>query len=253
MDRSKRAFSSSRSRGCDWRRGSLRMIANARSRARRTSAMSSANLASLRSGMPDCFVSNSVPSPRSFEILVGEREPVGRAHHRVDAGACLPVLLVGAVEQDAVRCVRPSPDASPQLMQLGEPESLGVLHEHHRGVRDVDPHLDHRGRDQQVRVAGTEALHDGLLVPRSHPPMQEVDPQLGEDLGRQPLRLRLGRLHLGTVPLVDGGADDEGLPARGDLTPHQLIRVGPLSLGAHGSGLDGLPPLGELVQHHHIQ
>ncbi len=35
-----------------------------------------------------------------------------------------------------------------QLVQLGEPDPFGVFDHHDRGRRHVDPHLDHRGRDQ---------------------------------------------------------------------------------------------------------
>src|SRR3989442_11697564 len=50
-----------------------------------------------------------------------------------------------AREQDAVRLPRAAADAAAQLVQLREPEALGVLDQHDGGVRDVDADLDDGG------------------------------------------------------------------------------------------------------------
>ena len=84
------------------------------------------------------------------EVFVGQLEPVGGANHRLDARPRLLVLRVGLVEQDAVAPVRSAADPAAELVQLGQAEPLGVLHEHHGRVRDVDPDLDDGRRDQQV-------------------------------------------------------------------------------------------------------
>ena len=60
-------------------------------------------------------------------------------------------------EQNAVRLLRPAPHAAAQLVQLREAEAFGVLDEHDRCVRDVDPHLDHGGRHEDVDPAVAEA------------------------------------------------------------------------------------------------
>jgi hypothetical protein len=44
-------------------------------------------------------------------------------------------------------------------MELREAEALGTLDQHHRGVGDIDPHLDHGRRHQHLRPPGGERLH----------------------------------------------------------------------------------------------
>ena len=44
-------------------------------------------------------------------------------------------------------------DAAAQLVQLREPEALGVLDHHDGRLRHVDADFDHRGGDQQPRLA----------------------------------------------------------------------------------------------------
>ncbi len=60
-------------------------------------------------------------------------------------------------------------------MQLGEPEALGVLDHHHGRLRHVDADLDHRGGDQELRLAGGEALHGAVLVGALHAAVHQID------------------------------------------------------------------------------
>ena len=53
--------------------------------------------------------------------------------------------------------MRAAPDAAAQLVQLEQPEPVGVLDDHHRRVRDVDADLDHGRGDEHVELAGAEA------------------------------------------------------------------------------------------------
>ena len=50
-----------------------------------------------------------------------------------------------------------------QLVQLGDAEPVRVADHHHRRVRHVHPHFDHRGGHQDVGLAGREAAHHRLL------------------------------------------------------------------------------------------
>src|SRR5207237_6968336 len=72
-------------------------------------------------GLPDV---KERPLSAQTEVLVGEREPVGRARHRGEPRPRLGLLLVALVEQDAERGVRAAADPPPELMQLREAESL---------------------------------------------------------------------------------------------------------------------------------
>ena len=253
MERSNRWRSSSRSSGWRSSAGSRSIVANARSLA----------LADQRHvlGQPrqpqvwhtrllrveQCALSAQA------QVLVGEIEPVGGADHRVDASPRLLVLLVGFVEQDARAGMFAPADTPPELVQLREPEPFRVLDEHHGGVRHVDPDLDHRGGDQQVGSSRAEALHDLVLVLRTHPTVQELDAQVGEHLGRETVGLGLGGLHLRPVAFVDRGTHDEGLPAGPHLLPDEV--VGRRTLGGRADRARGDRPsaLRELVEHHHVE
>ena len=54
------------------------------------------------------------------------------------------------VEQQAGGMAGPAADAAAQLVQLREPEALGVLDHHDGRLRHVDADLDHGGGDQQL-------------------------------------------------------------------------------------------------------
>ena len=122
-------------------------------------------------------------------------------------------------------------------MELGQPEAVRPLDEHHRRVRDVDTDLDHRGRDEHVVAPVPEVGHDGVLVPRLHAAVQGGDAQLGKDLLAESLRLFHRRLGLDRVRGLDQRADDEDLMPFGHFFAHQ--GVGRLPLGADvAPGLD---------------
>lgn len=59
-------------------------------------------------------------------------------------------------EQQALGGPGPSPDPPPQLVQLRQAVALGVLHQHHRRLWDVDAHLDDRGAHQDLTRGGSE-------------------------------------------------------------------------------------------------
>ena len=62
-------------------------------------------------------------------------------------------LLLRPRDEQAVRLLRPAPDAAAQLVKLREAEAVGLLDDHHGRVRDVHADLDHRRRDEDVELA----------------------------------------------------------------------------------------------------
>ena len=76
-----------------------------------------------------------------------------------------------------------APHAPAELVQLAQAEALRALDQDHRGVGDVNAHLDHRGADQDVVLVAAEGGHDLLFLARLHPPVQQRQPVVGEDLG----------------------------------------------------------------------
>jgi hypothetical protein len=99
-------------------------------------------------------------------------------------------------------------------VELGEAEALGMLDHHHRGVRHVDPDLDHRGRDQKAAVACRKGRHGSILVARRHLAVDQSD-LLAESL-RQRLISLDRRPDLQPFARLDQRADPVDLLARLD-------------------------------------
>ena len=139
-------------------------------------------------------------------------------------------------------------DAPTKLMQLRQAEALGVLDEHHRCVGNVHADLDDGRRDEDVTSTCAELLHDAVLVGRSHLAVQQVNSQVGEDLGGKMRRFLLGGFDFRFVALIDRRADDESLAAVGDLAADQVVRLA--SIGGRGEypRLDGLASARHLVE-----
>ena len=66
-------------------------------------------------------------------------------------------------------------------MELGQPEPVGALDDHHRRRRHVDPDLDHGRADQHVQLAVAEARHLGVALGRLEPAVDQADPQRREE------------------------------------------------------------------------
>ena len=64
--------------------------------------------------------------------------------------------LAGLVHEQAGAALAGAADPAAQLVQLREPEALGVLDQHHVGGAHVDADLDDRGRDQHARLAAAK-------------------------------------------------------------------------------------------------
>jgi hypothetical protein len=58
-------------------------------------------------------------------------------------------------------------------VELGKPEAVGLLDDHHRRVGDVDADLDHRRRDEHVELARLEAGHEVAPVGSLEPPWRQ--------------------------------------------------------------------------------
>ncbi len=85
-----------------------------------------------------------------LQILLGNPEAVFRFPHdgkpRMAGFAERPL-----VEQDAGRGLVAAPDTAAQLVQLRQPEALGMFDHHDRRIRHVDADFDDGGGHQQPR------------------------------------------------------------------------------------------------------
>ena len=92
-------------------------------------------------------------------------------------------------EQQAQPGEAAAADPPAQLVQLRDPVALGVLDEHHCGVGDIDPDLDHRGGDEHLRRVRAECGHRRLLGGRAELAVQQHDIQPPQLSVAQPLVL----------------------------------------------------------------
>ena len=118
-------------------------------------------------------------------------------------------------------------DPSPELVELGEAETLGVEDEHHVRIRHIDADLDHRRGDEHVDLAMAEFTHHRVLLVAVHAPVDEPDAVVGEAF--RPFRIGGGGGTGGElVGLLDQGINDVGLAARCQLLQHEsrgLLRL----------------------------
>ena len=186
-------------------------------------------------------------APQS-QVLFGDDESILGAAHDVQSLA-RRVRQRLAIEQDTRRLLCAASDPAAQLVQLRQPEALGMIDDHDGGVRHVDADLDHRGGDQDRQRAGGECRHDAILVLAGEfamhqpDPLTEPRPQLGMPL------LRGGDVqHLG---LGNQRADPVDLRAGGEraLDPFDHL-VEPLERDA--TGCDRLPAGRLLVEPRHV-
>jgi hypothetical protein len=90
--------------------------------------------------------------------------------------------LAAVVDQQAVGCRRPAPHPAPQLVQLGQPEALGMFDHHHARLRHVHPHLHHRGGYQHLGAPLLKGTDGPLLLLPGHPPVQQAHRERGKHL-----------------------------------------------------------------------
>jgi len=101
-----------------------------------------------------------------------------------------------------------------------------VLHDHDRGVRNVDTDLDHGRGDEDVERARAERPHHGFLLGRLQLPVQQADTQSRELVVAQTLVLGRGRLRLDLVRTLDQRTDDVGLTTAVDLAAESAVGGG---------------------------
>ena len=144
-----------------------------------------------------------------LEILLGQHEAVLRRDHGIEPGRDDLVVAIGVGDEDAVRAVGAAADPAAQLVQLGQPEAIGIEDEHHRRLGHVHADLDHRRAHDEIDLASAKPVHDLIALPGRHLSMDDADARRdidGEGLGdRRQDKAEVGRrgLRRSAPPTLD--------------------------------------------------
>ena len=140
---------------------------------------------------------------------------------------------------------------SAQLVQLGEPEALRVLDQHHRGVRDVDPHLDHARRHEHLHRVVPERPHGRVALFRLHPSVHEADAKLRKHFP-QTFRHRRRRPQVRPLRFLDHRINHVRLTTARAFGTNELVDLFARRVGADRR-LHRAAPRGALAQLGHVQ
>ena len=84
---------------------------------------------------------------------------------------------MGLIEQIRVGLMVGASDPAAELIELREPEFVGVVDDDRVDVWNVDAVFDDRGRDQHVDLSFDEGLHDRLDLRFLHLAVADSDPR----------------------------------------------------------------------------
>ncbi len=169
--------------------------------------------------------SKKLAGPANTEIFLGDHKPVGRSYERVQPLPGRRCRFAGRLglrrsrqyptrgHQQTIGLVSASPDASAQLVQLRQPEPLGMLDHHDRGIGHIDPDLHHRRGDQYLDHPLLIRCHDLFFLFRLHTTVHKPDAKLGQLVRLQLLCALHGRLQIGLLRFFDERIHHIGLPA----------------------------------------
>ena len=188
---------------------------------------------------PDCSPPSRLPAPRISRSFIATYMPapssVCWAMVASRSWACSVSGLLRRVQEVRVRPLAATADPAADLVQLGQAEQVGPLHDEGVGVGDVDAGLDDRGADEDVELLLPEADHHLLQRVLAHLAVGDRDPRLGHQLA-QPAGRPLDRLdpvvQVEDLPVAQQLAVDRGgdLPVvvRADEGQHRvaLLRRG---------------------------
>ena len=175
-------------------------------------------------GEPGLAGADELPLAADLEIALGELEAVGRRHQRLEPlDGRLGELVPVSRDEEAVRLLGPAADAATELVQLGEAEPVGLLHDHDRRVRHVDADLDHRRRDEHVELPFLERGHRRTALPGLEPAVDAADLVATQLVRPQPCGLVLRGACECRLGGFDERADDVGLAAVVEVRPEPRV------------------------------
>ena len=196
-------------------------------------------------GRSPCWrVPSTSPGPRSSKSTSAMRKPSLVCSSAESRRSGLVAGRFG--KQKAIRGKLATADATAELVQLRDAESLGLENHHQRCVGDVDSDFDDGRRDERLDGAVSEGVHGGLFVGVVHASVYNVEAEslsarrladvrtplrrFREHRRREHLRLRSTR-----------GQTNVGLSSALQMFADELPRFGTGGIVIDAAGDDRLP------------
>ena len=184
------------------------------------------------------------------QVHFSNLEAIGAADEHLQALASLGV--VAPMQEQAVGCRRTPSHPAPQLVQLGQAKTFGMLDHHHARLRHIHPYLHHRGADQHLALTAGKGADRRLLGFARKAAVQQTNLQIDEHLLGQVSVLLHRRAEIELFAVLHQRQHHIGPLAQGHLLAHQLPGLLPLA-GSEQSGADRCAAGGELIDLAHIK
>ena len=111
-------------------------------------------------------------------------------------------------------------------MQLRQAKSFGTFDDHHRGIGDINAHLNDRGRYHDLCLSRDKTLHFVVFVGWFHLPMYDADAVIGEGESAHQAFIAVHQVFIiHFFRLLDERIHDIYLPALGDFFFEKLKHV----------------------------
>ena len=166
---------------------------------------------------PDCSSPRRLPAPRMSRSWEASWKPAPSVSS--DCSTLQPPLglqrdlALGRQREQRIGAHLRAPDPPAQLIELGQPEAVGAMHDQVLAVGNIEAGFDDRGRQQHVVLAVVERRHDVFEHGRRHLPVRDRDPHF---------RHVLVEKILGAGEVLDPRADIESLAAAIALAQQRL-------------------------------
>ena len=182
---------------------------------------------------------NHITRAAHLQICLGNPKPVFRLPQHLQPAAA-PFGQRRLIHQQTGRFRLAPPHAATQLVQLRQTKDFRPFDHHDRGVGNVHPHLDHRGRHQHLGLARLKLRHGGVFLRGRHLPMHQPHDPLAQNRAQmfEPL---FRRRQIQLFGFLDQRTHPVTLPPLGDGRPHpahDLLHP----LDRDDGCLDRLPP-----------
>ena len=151
--------------------------------------------------------------PADLQVLLCNLEAVIRGRDHLQPG--LGVVGDGIGQQHTKARPAAPADAPTKLMQLRQPEAIGMFDQHHRRVGHVYADLDHRRRHKCVDFTSAKALHRLLALIAIDSSVQRRQPPPLEMPLLQPVEVGMNVLQ-SAIRFINDGHDHISLLALGE-------------------------------------